>query len=186
MNIILFGPPGAGKGTQAVLIQKHFDLPHLSTGEMFRTAIRNKTSLGLEVKSIMDSGELVPDEKVVALVDEELKKEKYADGAIFDGFPRTVAQAVSFDTLLSEKGTSVYSVIALQVPEEELIRRILSRGEGRSDDTEEAIRNRLGVYHRETAPVLAHYQQKQLVHQVDGTGSVETIFERIREQLEDN
>ena len=180
MNIILFGPPGAGKGTQAELMINHFSLAHLSTGNMFRSAIQNKTPLGVKVKSILDSGELVSDEVVVDLVQEETAKDIYRKGCVFDGFPRTVAQAKSFDQMLANKNTAVHTLISLVVPEEELINRILSRGQGRTDDTVEGIKNRLTVYENETKPVLDYYEKQGLVNVIDGTGSVESVFERIK------
>ena len=183
MNIILFGPPGAGKGTQAALIQEEFSLPHLSTGNIFRAAIKNETPLGVKVKSILDSGELVPDETVVDLVAEELKNDTYENGCIFDGFPRTVGQARAFDSILSSRNKQVDAFILLSVPEEELIRRILSRGEGRSDDTEEKIKTRLEVYRKETEPVMNYYKEQGLVQEIDGIGSVEEIFKRIKSAL---
>lgn len=184
MKVILFGAPGAGKGTQASLIREHYDIPHLSTGDIFRSAIKNETPLGVKVKSILDSGELVPDKTVVDLVAEELEKPAYKEGYILDGFPRTVQQAESFDKLLDNKGSEIDAFIALTVPKEELIKRILSRGEGRSDDTEEGIRKRLNVYEEETRPVKSYYEEKGLVHEVEGTGSIEEIFSRIKTLLD--
>lgn len=183
MNIILFGPPGAGKGTQATLIQEEYKLPHLSTGNIFRAAIKNETPLGKKVVSIMDAGELVPDSIVVDLVVEELKNEKYSNGCVFDGFPRTVAQAEAFDETLSSKRKKVNAFISLEVPEEHLISRILSRGQGRTDDTEEGIKKRLAVYHNETAPVKAYYKEKGQAQEINGVGTVEEIFVRIKEAL---
>lgn len=183
MRIIIFGPPGAGKGTQANLISEEYNIPHLSTGEIFRSAIKNETPLGKEVKSILDAGDLVPDEKVVALVEEELKNDKYDDGYILDGFPRTVPQAEAFDNILNKKGKALDAFLQLEVPEEELIDRILSRGEGRSDDTPEKIKNRLEVYRKETQPVLNHYKKQDVVKKIDGVGSIDEIFDRIKETL---
>jgi adenylate kinase len=183
MNIILFGPPGAGKGTQAKKLQNEFNIPQLSTGDIFRSAIKNETPLGVEVKSILDNGELVPDETVVDLVADELSKEKYEDGYILDGFPRTVNQAEAFDNFLEENNDSLDAFISLTVPEEELIKRILSRGEGRSDDTEEKVKTRLEVYRQETKPVLQHYQKQDKVQEIDGLGSIDEIFERIKDAL---
>lgn len=183
MRIIIFGPPGAGKGTQANLISEEYNIPHLSTGEIFRSAIKNETPLGKEVKSILDAGELVPDEKVVALVEEELKDSKYDDGYILDGFPRTVPQAEAFDQILETKGKELDAFLELNVPEEELIDRILSRGEGRSDDTPEKVKNRLNVYRQETAPVINHYKKQDLVENIYGVGSIEEIFSRIKTTL---
>lgn len=183
MRIIIFGPPGAGKGTQASLISEEYNIPHLSTGEIFRSAIKNETPLGKEVKSILDAGNLVPDEKVVALVEEELKDEKYDGGYILDGFPRTVPQAQAFDDILDAKGKELDAFLQLEVPEEELIDRILSRGEGRSDDTPEKIKNRLEVYRKETEPVLNHYKKQDVVKEIDGVGTIDEIFSRIKKTL---
>lgn len=183
MQIIIFGPPGAGKGTQANLISEEYQIPHLSTGEIFRSAIKNETPLGKEVKSILDAGDLVPDEKVVGLVEEELKDDKYIGGYILDGFPRTVPQAKAFDNILTKKGTELDAFLQLIVPEEELINRILSRDEGRSDDTPEKIKNRLSVYRQETEPVINHYEKQEVVENIDGMGSIEEIFDRIKQTL---
>lgn len=184
MRVIIFGPPGAGKGTQANLIKDEYNIPHLSTGEIFRTAIKNKTQLGKKVQSILDAGELVPDETVVALVKEELQKDKYTDGYVLDGFPRTVAQAEAYDEFLKENGESLYAFILLRVPQDELINRILSRGEGRSDDTEEKVKTRLEVFWNETLPVQEYYQEQGIVEEVDGVGTVNEIFGRIKSALE--
>ena len=184
MNIILFGPPGAGKGTQASLIQAEYSIPHLSTGNIFRTAIKNETPLGVRVKGILDAGELVPDKTVVDLVAEELKDPKYDKGCVFDGFPRTVVQAKEFDAILAAKGEKVDAFVVLVVSEDELIRRILARGEGRSDDTVEMAKNRLKVYHNETEPVQNYYTNNGLAQEIDGVGSIEDIFGRIKTALE--
>src|SRR5699024_2720217 len=183
MRVIIFGPPGAGKGTQAQLISEKYNIPHLSTGEIFRSAIKNKTPLGKEVKSILDSGELVPDNKVVGLVEEELQKSKYEGGYILDGFPRTLPQARAFDDILKKNDESLKALLLLKVPEEELIERILSRGEGRSDDTKEGVKKRLRVYEKETRPVLNYYRKQNAVEEVKGIGSVEDIFHRITQTL---
>lgn len=183
MKIILFGPPGAGKGTQAKLLQQELDIPQLSTGDIFRTAIKNKTPLGLKVTSILDSGQLVPDQTVVELVVDELAKPAYKNGYILDGFPRTVPQASAFDHHLKENGEKLDAFILLTVPEEELVRRILSRGEGRTDDTEEKVKTRLEVYQQETKPVMEHYNEQGKVQIIDGIGSVDEVFERIKSAL---
>ena len=179
MNIILFGPPGAGKGTQAKLLQDKYSIPHLSTGDIFRAAIKNETPLGVKVKAILDEGHLVPDETVVDLVADELKKTKYDDGFILDGFPRTVPQAEAFDKIAENQNKAVDGFVVLTVPEKELISRILSRGQGRTDDTEERIKTRLQVYHKETEPVKNHYASKGVVKEIDGIGTIEEIFNRI-------
>lgn len=183
MNLILFGPPGAGKGTQAEKIKSHFDIPHLSTGNIFRYNIKNETELGKKVKSILDAGELVPDETVVDLVVDELQKPEYDNGYVLDGFPRTVPQAEALDKFLAESNTAIDTLLMLSVPEKELINRILSRGEGRSDDTPEKIKNRLSIYRKETEPVLNYYKEKGLVKEVDGVGTVDEIFKRIKKAL---
>jgi len=185
MILILFGPPGAGKGTQAALISGHYQIPHISTGNIFRSSIKNETPLGKKVKSILDEGKLVPDRVVVDLVEEELKKPKYKNGYILDGFPRTVAQAEALDKILENNKKSIDAFIHLSVPEKELVKRILSRGEGRSDDNEDKIRTRLGVYKKETQPVMDYYREKGLVQEIDGVGSIDEIFERIKSVLQE-
>ena len=183
MNIILFGPPGAGKGTQAEKLINHFQIPHLSTGEIFRENIKKETTLGKKVKSILDDGKLVSDGTVVELVTDELNKPKYENGVVLDGFPRTVAQAEAFESYLSEKGKKVDAFVTLSVPEQELVNRILNRGQGRSDDTAEKIKTRLQVYYNETEPVRNYYEKKGLVKKIDGVGSIDEIFERIVKSL---
>lgn len=183
MRVILFGPPGAGKGTQASLMEEYYNIPHLSTGNIFREAIKNQTDLGKKVKKILDSGDLVPDQTVVNLVGDELKKDPYKNGYILDGFPRTENQAISFDQLLASEAQSIDAFIFLKVPEQELVDRILSRGEGRSDDTEEGVKKRLSVYEKETKPVKDHYYRQDIVYEVNGTGTVEEIFARIQSVL---
>lgn len=183
MIIILFGPPGAGKGTQAKKLQDELNIPHLSTGDIFRAAIKNQTPLGVKVKAILDSGKLVADEIVVDLVIDEIKQPKYDKGYILDGFPRTVPQAAAFDNFLEKNGDEVDALVLLKVPENELISRILSRGEGRTDDTEEKIKTRLKVYEDETMPVMNHYKQKGKVQEINGVGSVEEIFGRIKSAI---
>lgn len=183
MRISIFGPPGAGKGTQAKRISREYDIPHLSTGEVFRAAIKYRTGLGKKIKTYMDSGDLVPDEIVMDLVKEELQKEKYEGGYILDGFPRTVPQAEAFDRLLKSKGKSLTAFLVLEVPEEELVKRILNRRDGRSDDTEMGVKKRLHVYRKETAPVLNYYRNKGKVEKIDGVGTIDEVFERIKKRL---
>ncbi len=183
MNIVLFGPPGAGKGTQAEKLINHLDIPHLSTGNIFRENIKNETELGKKVKAILDAGELVPDETVVELVADELQKDEYAGGVVLDGFPRTVTQAEALDRFFEQQNSQVDICVTLDVPEEELINRILSRGQGRSDDTPEKIKTRLQVYRNETEPVLNYYKKQGIVEEVNGVGSIDDIFERIVTKL---
>lgn len=184
MKLILFGPPGAGKGTQAEKIRTHYNIPHLSTGNIFRYNIKNETELGKKVKSILDAGELVPDGTVVDLVVDELQNDKYNNGYILDGFPRTIPQAEALDKFLSKHNTAVDLFLNLEVPEQELIDRILSRTDERSDDTPEKIKTRLNVYQKQTAPVLNHYKKKDKVQKIDGVGTIEEIFSRIKEALD--
>ncbi len=179
MRIILFGPPGAGKGTQAKLLEESLSVPQLSTGDMFRNAIKNQTPLGVKVKAIMDSGKLVSDEVVVEMVQETIAKPEFKNGYILDGFPRTVAQAEAFDALLEERGEKVNAFIAMEVPENELVSRLVNRGQGREDDTPEKIKVRLKVYEQETAPVMEHYRKKGMYKSVNGLGTVDEIQQRL-------
>lgn len=182
LNVILTGPPGAGKGTQARLLVERFDIPQISTGDMLRAAVASGSELGRQADAIMKRGDLVPDSVIVALVDDRLAQDDCRTGFILDGFPRTKAQAEALDALLARSGREPLRVVALSVPEEELIRRILSRGEGRADDTKEAVTKRLQVFRSETAPVLEHY--KDSLSEVDGLGSVEEIHARVVAELE--
>jgi adenylate kinase len=178
-NIILFGPPGSGKGTQSDKIVERFGLVHLSTGNLLRQEIADKTPLGMEARNFIDKGQLVPDEVVIAMIDTMLEKHADAKGFLFDGFPRTVAQAEALDKLLALRKTSICKVLALEVSEEELVKRLVRRGEtsGRSDDTDEAIiRNRFNVYKKETEPVAVHYARQDKLVRIKGEGSVEDIF----------
>jgi|SRR6056297_701119 len=184
MKLILFGPPGAGKGTQAKKISSHYSIPHLSTGQIFRHNIKNQTELGKKVKSILDAGELVPDETVVDLVVDELQNDKYSNGYILDGFPRTIPQAVALDKYLDSQDDGIDLFMTLSVPQEELINRILSREEGRSDDTPEKIKTRLGVYFDETEPVLNYYKKQDIVEEINGMGTIDEIFRRIKTVLD--
>jgi adenylate kinase len=186
-NLILFGPPGSGKGTQSERIVERFGLIHLSTGNMLRKEISEKTNLGLEARNFLDKGQLVPDEVVIAMIGSSIENHPDAKGFLFDGFPRTVAQAEALDRLLSFKKTSICSVLALDVREEELIKRLLKRGEtsGRSDDTnEEIIRGRLSVYRRETEPVAEYYSRQNKLEKIPGEGSVDQIFHSLSRCIE--
>lgn len=184
MILILFGPPGAGKGTQAKLIAREYNIKQLSTGEIFRNNIKNQTALGKKVKSIIDGGNLVPDEIVVDLVAETIQKPEYQNGYILDGFPRTVAQAEAFSQVLSKLGKGITVCIGLEVSDDELINRILNRGEGREDDTPEGIKVRLDVYHKATAPVMNYYKESGLYEGICGVGSINDIFNRIKNILD--
>lgn len=186
-NLILFGPPGSGKGTQSEKIVQKFGLKHLSTGDLLRRELSEKTPLGIEAKNFMDKGQLVPDEVVIGMIDSCLDKNTDAKGFLFDGFPRTVAQAEALDKLLSFKKTSITKVLALEVSEEELIKRLLKRGEtsGRSDDTnEEVIRKRFAVYKKDTAAVAGHYKELGKFESIKGEGSVDEIFEALSNAIE--
>jgi adenylate kinase len=179
-NLILFGPPGSGKGTQSEKIVEKFGLIHLSTGNLLRQEIADKTPLGQEAKNFMDKGQLVPDEVVIGMIDSSLEKHPDAKGFLFDGFPRTVPQAEALDKLLAFKKTSISRVIALDVIEEELVSRLLKRGQtsGRSDDTDEAvIRRRYKVYKNETEPVAEYYKEQGKFEVIRGIGTIDEIFE---------
>ena len=180
MRAVLLGPPGAGKGTQAEMIQKHKNVPHISTGDLLRAAVSEGTDLGVQAKAFMDRGELVPDELVVGMIRERLEKDSAA-GFLLDGFPRNVAQAETLEKLLTEQNLPLEHVICLVVPRQELIDRLLGRG--RTDDNEETIRSRLVVYEEETAPLCDFYRERGILREVNGVGSVETIRDNILEQL---
>lgn len=186
-NLILFGPPGSGKGTQSEHLVQKYGLVHLSTGNLLRAEIAEKSPLGLEAKSFIDKGQLVPDEVVIGMVDSYFDQHREARGFLFDGFPRTVAQAKALDKLLDLKKTGISQVLALDVNEEELIKRLLNRGKtsGRSDDTDEAvIRKRFNVYKEETSPVADHYRKARKFHAINGEGSIEDIFSRLSESID--
>jgi len=179
LNLVLFGPPGAGKGTQSQKLIDKYNLVHLSTGDLLRSEIASGTELGLKAKSLMDQGMLVPDEVVIGMIDNKLKENKTADGFIFDGFPRTVPQAESLDQLLADNGTEITCMIALEVDEEELTKRLLLRGKtsGRADDqNEELIRKRVQEYNNKTTPVANYYEKQEKFFSVHGIGEIEEIF----------
>ncbi|WP_303312069.1 adenylate kinase [Hymenobacter sp. BT730] len=182
LNIVLFGPPGAGKGTQSQKLIARYNLVHLSTGDLLRAQITQGTELGLRAKRLMDEGLLVPDEVVIGMIDSALQANKQAAGFIFDGFPRTVPQAQSLDELLAQHNTNVSCMVALEVAEEELVKRLLERGKtsGRPDDqNEEKIRKRVTVYNTETAQVAGYYAQQNKFHALNGIGAIEDIFGQI-------
>jgi len=180
MRLVLVGPPGAGKGTQAVRLAERLGVPHISTGDLFRANLGQETPLGLEAKSYMDKGNLVPDDVTVRMVRERLADDDVEKGFILDGFPRTVSQAASLDELLTERGEELDAVVEFQVDEDELVHRLLARG--RSDDTEAVIRNRQQVYRDETFPLLDHY--RAIVVSVDAQGGVEEITDRVATALQ--
>ncbi len=184
-RIVLLGPPGAGKGTQAVQIVERHDIPHVSTGDMLRTAVAAETPTGLEAKAVMDAGQLVGDEIAIAITKERLAQNDCESGFILDGFPRTSAQAEALDAMLGGLGVKLDCCLAVTVDTEEVVRRMLKRGEleGRTDDNEETIRKRMRVYDEQTAPLLDYYRDQGILIEVSGIGSVEQVAEAIEEAL---
>lgn len=186
-NLILFGPPGSGKGTQSDKLVEKYGLIHLSTGNLLRQEIKDKTPLGLEAKSFIDKGQLVPDEVVIGMVDSYFDQHKGAKGFLFDGYPRTVAQAEALDKLLALKKTGIATVLFLNVDEEELIKRLVHRGKtsGRSDDMDENVqRKRQEVYRNETLPVAGYYKKQDKVVSVLGMGTVDQIFSSLADIID--
>jgi len=185
MRIVLLGPPGSGKGTQATLLRDQLTVAHISTGELLRSAVSRQTELGRKAKGFMDAGELVPDELVLDLLEERLGEQDVSGGFILDGYPRNLAQAHALDTLLQRIGQPVDVAVSVTVDENEIVERLSKRAleEGRSDDTEDVIRNRLRVYAEQTAPVAGHYRDRDQLREVDGMGSVEQVNRRIRNAL---
>lgn len=181
MRLILFGPPGAGKGTQAEAIADEFSLVHIATGDIFRANVGNETELGLRAKEYMDRGDLVPDEIVIEMVDDRISQDDAADGFLLDGYPRTIPQAEALDKALAREGHGIDGVIRLRVDDEELISRLLQRAEeqGRTDDTREVIENRLAVYRDETEPLIERYRRQGVLHEVDGEGTIDEVRERV-------
>ena len=187
INLILFGPPGSGKGTQAQKLIEKYGLVHISTGDLFRYEMGNDTPLGREAKSYMAKGELVPDSVTIGMLRNKVEAHPESQGFIFDGFPRTIAQAAALDDLLSEKGTSVTALVALQVDDEEIVQRIKLRGvtSGRADDSDDkVIRNRINVYKNETSPVFDFYAVKGKSQSIDGIGDIDDIFERLASAID--
>ena len=187
LNIVLFGPPGAGKGTQSERLIEKFKLIHLSTGDIFRANLKNETSLGELARTYMDKGQLVPDEVTIEMLKAEVLKHSSAIGFIFDGFPRTNAQAIALDELLASLDTEISIMLALEVEEEELKKRLLARAEqsGRADDADPAIiENRIAVYNKDTAPVKTYYQGQNKFTSIQGTGNIDEITQRIFNALE--
>jgi len=187
LNIVLFGPPGAGKGTQSAKLIDRFKLTHISTGDLFRKHLSEGTELGKLAQKYMDDGFLVPDEVVIGMVEDRISQDDVTNGIIFDGFPRTVNQAEALDELLEKKGEHISGMIALDVPEEELKKRLLERGKisGRADDqNEEKINNRIAVYRKETLPVSEYYRAQDKFYTVNGVGSIEDIFSSLVQTIE--
>lgn len=213
MNIILMGPPGAGKGTQADLIKANYPILHISTGDMFREAVSNATAMGLEAKKYMDAGQLVPDEVTIGVVEERLSKPDCADGFMLDGFPRTIPQAEALDEVLAKMGRKVEAALDISVPNEVLMERMTGRvscsncktvyntkfsppaqagicdkcgGElvQRSDDKEETVKNRLKVYLDQSEPLLGYYEKKEVLYRIDGNRSTQDVFKDVQQVLE--
>lgn len=187
LNIVLFGPPGAGKGTQSEKIIAKYNLSHISTGDLFRKHLGEGTELGKLAQKYMDDGYLVPDEVVIGMVDDKINATPDAEGFIFDGFPRTVNQAEALDELMTKKGHPISGMIALEVPFEELKKRLLERGKisGRADDqSEEKINNRINVYLEETVPVAEYYKKQNKFCSIHGVGTIDEIFENICSEIE--
>lgn len=181
MRLILFGPPGAGKGTQASAISETFSLPHVATGDIFRDNVSNETELGVRARGYMDRGALVPDQVVIDMVADRIAQTDASDGFLLDGFPRTVGQAEALDDLLARDGNGIDAVVRLLVDDDELVARLLQRAreQGRSDDTRDVIERRLKVYRDETEPLVARYRRQGVLREIDGTGTIADVRERV-------
>lgn len=187
LNIVLFGPPGAGKGTQAAKLLEKYQLVHLSTGDILRSELKAETKLGLEAKKYMEKGELVSDAVVIGMIEGKIDSNAGAKGFIFDGFPRTTAQAAALDEMLKKKGTPITTMLALEVEKEELIKRLLLRGKdsGRADDQDQSIiENRIKVYNNETTPVKDYYEAQGKYKGIQGMGSIDEIFDRLCQAID--
>ena len=186
-HLILFGPPGSGKGTQAKQLEEKYEMIHISTGDLFRYEIGNETPLGVEAKSYMNKGQLVPDSVTIGMLKNKVNMHPEAKGFIFDGFPRTIAQSEALDEFLAERSEEISGLIALNVDDEEIVTRLLERGitSGRKDDAnEEVIRNRIAVYKKETAPVYDFYAKQNKSSIIQGHGTIEEIFERLTSKID--
>lgn len=182
MFVLILGPPGAGKGTQGAILAERLGVPKIATGDLLREAVEAGTDLGRQAKQYMDAGQLVPDHVILELVRRELKQPQAVSGAVFDGFPRTIPQAEAVDQMLAERGERISRVLLFDVSEEEILRRLLRRAqqEGRSDDNPTTIGKRLQIYQRSTAPLVAYYGQRGMVHRVPAAGAIEEIAETVR------
>jgi adenylate kinase len=185
-NLILFGPPGSGKGTQSVNITSSYKLQHISTGDLLRDEVTRQTPLGIEAKKYMDQGLLVPDEVVIGMISSKIDETPNARGFIFDGFPRTKAQAEALDKLLEFKNTQIHLVLALEVPEHDLVTRLVGRGmtSGRSDDNEEVITKRIKEYHAKTEPVAGYYHAQSKLERLKGDNSIEDTFRMLSREID--
>lgn len=187
LNIVLFGPPGAGKGTQSEKLISRYSLVHLSTGDILRSEVAGQTALGLEAKKLMDQGLLVPDAVVIGMIEGKIDSNASAKGFIFDGFPRTAAQAQALDKMLASKNTSINMMLSLEVEDEELIKRLLNRGKdsGRPDDqNEEVIRKRINEYNSKTAPLKDYYTSQNKYRGIPGVGSIDEIFSKLCSEID--
>lgn len=186
LNIIIFGPPGCGKGTQSVMIAKKYNLAHISTGDVIRQEIKSGSDFGIQLKSIVEKGELVPYELIIKILESALTKNKNASGTIFDGFPRTIKQATDLDIILKKDDESISMVLGLKVEDDELLGRLLKRAkiEGRKDDTEDVIINRLKVYKQETSPLIDWYNEQGKYVEFNGDGSIDEIFDKACQIIE--
>jgi adenylate kinase len=187
-NLILFGPPGSGKGTQAAKIADKYGFAHVSTGEIFRSEMRNETPLGIKVKGIVERGELVPDEVLVEILEAGIESQGDTKGIIFDGYPRTMQQAEDIDKIMDRRSDDIDLVLGLEVDDEEIIKRLLKRAEieGRKDDTRDVIENRIKVYNDQTQPLINFYKQKGKYKSVEGIGTIDEIFVNICRVVEES
>ena len=182
MRLILFGPPGAGKGTQAANISQNYKAAHISTGDMLREAVKNGTELGTLAKTYKDKGELIPDDVIIGIIKDRIREEDARQGFMLDGFPRTMAQAEALQGMLETEEVGIDAVVSIEVEDEEIVQRILERQkiEGRDDDTEDVVRNRLRVYREQTEPLKSFYKNQDVLYEVDGMGTIDEVFSRIK------
>lgn len=185
MKAILVGPPGCGKGTQAAFLTQKYSIAHISTGDILRSAVKEGTPLGIKAKSFMDKGELVPDDVIIGIIEERLKEADCQNGFLLDGFPRTIPQAEALDNMLGKLNANIDHVIHVTVGDDELMNRLLGRAEkeGRADDNEQTIRNRINVYNDQTSPLIDFYSSKGVLRSIDGLGTIEEITQRITKAI---